>query len=221
MNLEISALYDLSHSLAGDALRRLRYPWEAVPQIGALIRSLFPQLGDDYVEIFPEVFAHKTAVIAPSASITGPCIIGPDTEIRHCAFIRGKALIGAGCVVGNSTEVKNAILFDGCQIPHFNYAGDSILGYKVHMGGGAMTSNVRSDHGPVVIHANGEHLPTGLKKLGAMLGDGVEIGADTLLNPGTVVGKNSICYPSMSVRGCVPAQSILKNTGVIVKREER
>ena len=219
--IRICDLFDLNHTIAKDYLSRFTYPWEALPGIKDLIRSLIPQLGDDYVELFPEVYAHKSAVVAPSASITGPCIIGPETEIRHCAFIRGSALIGANCVVGNSTEVKNAILFDHCQIPHFNYAGDSILGYRVHMGGGAMTSNVRSDHGPVVIHAPGGNFPTGMKKVGAMLGDYVEIGADTLTNPGTIVGRNAIVYPSMSVRGFVPEQSILKNTGVIVPREVR
>ena len=219
--IRICDLFDLNHTAAKDYLSRFTYPWEALPGIKDLIRSLAENLGDDYQELFPEVWVHKTAVVAPSASITGPCIIGPETEIRHCAFIRGSALIGAGCVVGNSTEVKNAILFDGCQIPHFNYAGDSILGYRVHMGGGAMTSNVRSDHANVVVHVNGENYVTGMKKVGAMLGDFAEIGADTLTNPGTIVGRNSIVYPSMSVRGFVPEQSILKNTGVIVHREVR
>ncbi len=219
--IEMKDLFDLSHTMAGDYLAGFTYPWEALAGISDLIRSLSAQLGDEYVEMFPGVFVHNTATVAPSASITGPCIIGPHTEIRHCAFIRGSALIGENCVVGNSTEVKNAILFDCCQIPHFNYAGDSILGYKVHMGGGAMTSNVRSDHRPVVVHTPEGDFPTGIKKVGAMLGDFVEIGADTLTNPGTIVGRGSIVYPSMSVRGFVPADSILKNTGVIVKKEQR
>lgn len=219
--ITINALFDLNHTIAKEYLSQFTYPWDALAGISDLIRSLFAQLGDEYVEMFPEVYVHKTATVAPSASITGPCIIGPKTEIRHCAFIRGSALIGENCVVGNSTEVKNAILFDNCQVPHFNYVGDSILGYKVHLGGGAMTSNVRSDHGLVVVHADGENFATGRKKVGAMLGDFVEVGADTLTNPGTIVGRNSIIYPSMSVRGFVPEESILKNTGVIVKKEQR
>lgn len=219
--ITINALFDLNHTIAKEYLSQFTYPWEALAGITDLIRRLFPQLGEEYVEMFPEVYVHKTATVAPSASITGPCIIGANTEIRHCAYIRGSALIGENCVVGNSTEVKNAILFDNCQVPHFNYVGDSILGFKVHMGGGAMTSNVRSDHGNVVVHAGGENYATNRKKVGAMLGDFVEVGADTLTNPGTIVGRNSIVYPSMSVRGFVPAESILKNTGVIVKKEQR
>ena len=221
MNIKMTDLYDLTHTIAREYLEQFTYPWEALPGISDMVRALSAQLGEGYVEIFPDVFVHRTAKVATTASITGPCIVGPESEIRHCAFIRGNALIGSHCVVGNSTEIKNAILFDNCQVPHFNYVGDSILGFKVHMGGGAMTSNVRSDHGNVVIHVDGENIPTNRKKVGAMLGDFVEIGADTLTNPGTIVGRSSIVYPSMSVRGCVPPQSILKDTGVIVAREVR
>ena len=221
MNFKITDLYDLSHTAAREYLEQFTYPWEALAGIGELVRALSAQLGEGYMEIFPDVFVHRTAKVATTASLTGPCIVGPESEIRHCAFIRGNALIGAHCVVGNSTEIKNAILFDSCQVPHFNYVGDSILGHRVHMGGGAMTSNVRSDRGDVVIHVDGQNIPTGRMKVGAMLGDFVEIGADTLTNPGTIVGRSSIVYPSMSVRGCVPPQSILKDTGVIVAREVR
>lgn len=219
--LKTMELYDLDHTLAKDYLKQFEYPWQALKGIKALILELGPMLGEEYTEVSPSVWVHKTATVAPTAFIGGPAIIGANTEVRHCAYIRESALVGENCVVGNSTEVKNAILFDGVQIPHFNYAGDSILGYKVHMGGGTMTSNVKSDKSLVTVRNGKERIETGLKKFGAVLGDHVEVGANTLLNPGTVVGCNSIVYPMACVRGVVPADSIWKLDGTIVKREQR
>ena len=213
----IEALYDLSHTLAGSYLQSFTYPWEALKGIKELILSLGPSLGEDYRELAPQVWVHKTAQIAPTAYLGSPCIIGPDTEVRHCAFIRSSALVGEGCVVGNSVELKNVILFDKVQVPHYNYVGDSILGYKAHMGAGAVTSNVKSDKSLVVIHGE-ENLPTGSKKVGAMLGDFVEVGCNSVLNPGTVVGPNSNIYPLSCVRGVVPANSIYKDRGNIVPK---
>jgi NDP-sugar pyrophosphorylase family protein len=214
----ISSLYDLSHTMAADYLSGYTYPWEALKGIKALILSLGETLGADYIEKEPGVWVHKTAKIAPTAYIGAPCIIGADTEVRHCAFIRGSALVGDGCVVGNSTELKNVILFDGVQVPHFNYVGDSILGYKAHMGAGSVTSNVKSDKSLVVIHGETE-IPTGIKKVGAMLGDFVEVGCNSVLNPGTVVGRNSNVYPLSCARGVIPANSIYKTGGVIVAKK--
>ena len=162
---------------------------------------------------------HRTAHVAPTASITGPCIIGPETEVRHCAFIRGSALVGAHCVVGNSVELKNVILFDGVQTPHYNYVGDSILGYKAHMGAGSITSNVKSDKTLVVVKNGEEKIETGLKKMGAMLGDHVEVGCNSVLNPGTVIGRNSNVYPTSCVRGVIPAGHIFKRPGDVVKKD--
>jgi len=219
--LKTNELFDLSHSLSGEYLAGFEYPWQALSGIASLILSLGQQLGEDYQQIQPQVWVHKSAKIAPTAYLGAPCIIGAGTEVRHCAFIRGSALVGENCVVGNSTEVKNAILFDNVQVPHFNYVGDSILGYKSHMGGGTMTSNVKSDKSLVTVKNGEERMETGLKKFGAILGDYVEVGANTLLNPGTVVGCNSIIYPMACVRGVVPADSIWKLDGSIVKREQR
>lgn len=216
--MTIETLFDLSHTLAADYLRRFSYPWEALEGLQAEIRRLGQTLGPDYRQIGPEVWVHETATVAPTAHIGGPCIIGADTEVRHCAFIRGSALIGSGCVVGNSVEVKNAILFDKVQVPHFNYVGDSILGYLAHMGAGAVTSNVRSDKCPVVIHGETE-IPTGRKKVGAMVGDRAEIGCNSVLNPGTVIGRDAIVYPTSCVRGVLPAGYIHKNDGTVVKRK--
>ena len=213
----VSSLYDLSHTMAADYLRQFTYPWEALSGIKNLILELGKTLGDDYTEVSDQVWVHKTAKVFPSAYLGAPCIIGPDTEVRHCAFIRGAALVGAGCVVGNSVELKNVILFDKVQVSHFNYVGDSILGYKAHMGAGSVTSNVKSDKSLVVVHTDPE-IPTGLKKFGAMLGDGVEVGCNSVLNPGTVVGKNSSIYPVSCVRGVVPADSIYKTGGTIVPK---
>ena len=211
-------LFDLSHSLAGSYLSTFEYPWQALKGIADLIRTLGPQLGEEYQEISPEVWVHKTAVIAPTAYIGAPCIIGGETEVRHCAFIRGSALVGCKCVVGNSVELKNVILFDNVQVPHYNYVGDSILGYKAHMGAGSLTSNVKSDKTLVVVKNGDEQIPTGLKKFGAMLGDHVEVGCNSVLNPGTVIGRCTNIYPTSCVRGMVPENSIFKTGGIIVAK---
>ena len=216
--LDTNALFDLSHSLAGDYLAGFACPWQALKGIRALILSLGPRLGEDYCEISPSVWVHKTAVIAPTAYLGAPCIIGAGTEVRHCAFIRESALVGDNCVVGNSVEIKNAILFDNVQVPHFNYVGDSILGYRSHMGAGSVTSNVKSDGSPVTVRYGEERIETGLKKFGAMLGDFVEVGCNSVLNPGTVVGRHSNIYPTSCVRGYVPENSIWKTGGVIVEK---
>ena len=210
----IQALFDLEHSAAGGYLAGFTYPWQALEGIKEMILALGSSLGADYGEIAPGVWVHSTAVIAPTASISGPCIIGAGTEIRHCAFVRGSALIGDGCVVGNSVELKNCILFDGVQVPHFNYVGDSILGHKAHMGAGAVTSNVRGDKLPVKVGS----MDTGRKKVGAFLGDGAEIGCNAVLNPGTVIGRNAQVYPTACVRGIVPEGHIFKNNGNTVKK---
>ncbi|MCI7096171.1 MAG: UDP-N-acetylglucosamine pyrophosphorylase [Clostridiales bacterium] len=211
-------LYDLDHTMAGAYLAKYEYPWQALAGIKELIQELGAKLGEDYTEITPAVWVHKTAKIAPTAYLGAPCIIGAGTEVRHCAFIRGSALVGENCVVGNSVELKNVILFDNVQVPHYNYVGDSILGYKSHMGAGSLTSNVKSDKTLVVVKNGAERIPTGLKKFGAMLGDHVEVGCNSVLNPGTIVGRNSNIYPTSCVRGVVPADSIWKTGGVIVKK---
>lgn len=212
-------LFSLNHSLAGTYLSGFEYPWQALEGIAGLIRRLGPQLGEDYLEVSPEIWVHKTASIAPSAFLGGPCIIGARTEVRHCAFIRESALVGEGCVVGNSVELKNVILFDHVEVPHFNYVGDSILGYKSHMGAGSVTSNIKSDQSLVVIRNSEESIPTGLLKVGAFLGDHVEVGCNSVLNPGTVVCPGSNIYPLSCVRGAVPGNSIWKTGGVIVKKK--
>ena len=210
-------LYDLDHTMAGAYLAKYEYPWQALAGIKELIQELGAKLGEDYTEITPAVWVHKTAKIAPTAYLGAPCIIGAGTEVRHCAFIRGSALVGENCVVGNSVELKNVILFDNVQVPHYNYVGDSILGYKSHMGAGSLTSNVKSDKTLVVVKNGAEQIPTGLKKFGAMLGDHVEVGCNSVLNPGTVIGRNSNIYPTSCVRGVVPADSIWKTGGVTVQ----
>ena len=211
-------MFSAEHSLAGDWLAGFEYPWEALIRIKSYILQLCKTLDkSEYNEISENVFVHKTAVVAPTAYIGAPCIIGANTEVRHCAFIRESALIGENCVVGNSVEIKNAILFDSVQVPHFNYVGDSILGYKSHMGAGSVTSNVKSDKSPVVIHGSKE-IPPGRKKVGAMLGDFVEVGCNSVLNPGTVIGRNSNVYPLSCVRGVIPANSIYKTGGVIAAK---
>ena len=214
----ISDLYDLEHTLAKDYLKQFTWPWEALKGIRQLIVELGERLGSDYTEVSPQVWVHKTATVAPTAFLGAPCIIGAGTEVRHCAFVRGAALVGEGCVVGNSVELKNVILFDGVQVPHFNYVGDSILGYKSHMGAGSVTSNVKSDKTLVAVRSADETVETGLKKMGAMLGDYVEVGCNSVLNPGTVVGRNSNIYPLSCVRGVVPSDSIWKTGGVIVEK---
>ena len=215
--MKIADLYDLDHTRAKEYLAGFAYPWEALKGIKELILQLGAALGEDFTEIAPQVWAHKTARIAPTAYVGAPCIIGAGTEVRHCAFIRGSALIGDGCVVGNSTELKNVILFDGVQVPHYNYVGDSILGYKAHMGAGSVTSNVKSDKSLVVIHG-AEDIPTGIKKVGAMLGDFVEVGCNSVLNPGTVIGRHSNVYPTSCVRGVVPEGSIYKKNDTITAK---
>ena len=213
-------LFDLTHSLAGKYLAGFAYPWQALKGIRELILALGPGLEEEYEERMPQVWVHRTAVVAPTAFLGAPCIIGAGTEVRHCAFIRGSALVGGNCVVGNSVELKNVILFDNVQVPHYNYVGDSILGYKSHMGAGSLTSNVKSDQSLVVVHNGGEHIPTGLKKFGAMVGDYVEVGCNSVLNPGTVVGRHSNIYPLSCVRGVVPGDSIWKTGGIVVKKKD-
>ncbi|HIR30912.1 MAG TPA: UDP-N-acetylglucosamine pyrophosphorylase [Candidatus Faecousia faecavium] len=217
--LKTSDLFDLSHSMAGTYLSDFDLPWQALGGIKSLILSLGSQLGEEYNQIQPNVWVHKTAVIAPTAYLGAPCIIGANTEVRHCAFIRGSALVGENCVVGNSVELKNVILFDNVQVPHYNYVGDSILGYKSHMGAGSVTSNVKSDKTLVVVKNGEEQIPTGLKKFGAMLGDFVEVGCNSVLNPGTVIGRHTNIYPTSCVRGMVPADSIWKTGGVVVAKK--
>ena len=217
--LKTAELYDMSHTLAGAYLSGFEYPWQALKGIKELILALGPTLGEDYTEVSPTVWVHKTAAVAPTAFLGAPCIIGARTEVRHCAFIRGSALVGADCVVGNSVELKNVILFDHVQTPHYNYVGDSILGYCSHMGAGSITSNVKSDKTLVTVRGAGESMATGLKKMGAMLGDYVEIGCNSVLNPGTVIGRESQIYPLSCVRGEVPERSIWKTGGVVVKKQ--
>jgi NDP-sugar pyrophosphorylase family protein len=217
--LKIIDLFDLRHSAAGEYLGTFEYPWQALSGIKNLILDLGSRLDDAYIQREANVWVHKTAKIAPTAFLGAPCIIGANTEVRHCAFIRGSALVGENCVVGNSVELKNVILFDGVQVPHFNYVGDSILGYKAHMGAGSVTSNVKSDKTPVAVKNGEERMETGLKKFGAMLGDYVEVGCNSVLNPGTLVGRNTNIYPVSCVRGVVPENSIWKTGGVIVKKE--
>ena len=215
----INDLYDLTHTLAGDYLARFTYPWEALSDLADCIRALGTQLDSEYLPFGPEVWVHRTAHVAPTASITGPCIIGPETEVRHCAFIRGSALVGAHCVVGNSVELKNVILFDNVQTPHYNYVGDSILGYKAHMGAGSITSNVKSDKLLVVVKDGAEQVETGRKKVGAMLGDRVEVGCNSVLNPGTVIGPDSNVYPTSCVRGVIPASHVYKDKDHIIAKK--
>ena len=216
----IADLYDLEHTLAADYLRKFTYPWEALKGIKEFILQLGPTLGEDYKEVQENVWVHRTAKVFPSAYLGAPCIIGARTEVRHCAFIRGSALVGEDCVVGNSVELKNVILFDHVQTPHYNYVGDSILGYCSHMGAGSITSNVKSDKKLVVVHNGTEQLETGIKKFGAMLGDYVEVGCNAVCNPGTVIGRHSNVYPTSCVRGVVPAYSIWKDNGTVITKEE-
>lgn len=219
--IEGKDLFDFSHSLVGERLQRAKTPWEALAQISAWICEIGAALDPaEYEERSPQVWVHRSAHIALTAYLGAPCIVGPETEVRHCAFVRGSALIGAGCVVGNSTEIKNAILFDHVQVPHYNYIGDSILGYGAHLGAGAVTSNVRSDKRPVVVHGLAGDVETGRKKVGALVGDGVEIGCNSVLNPGTVIGRRTSVYPLTCVRGEIPADCIVKNDMTIVPREE-
>lgn len=217
----INDLYDLDHTLAKDYLSQFIYPWEALKGIKEFILQLGPTLDpEEYEEVSENVWVHKTAKVFPSAYLGAPCIIGPNTEVRHCAFVRGSALVGADCVVGNSVELKNVILFDHVQTPHYNYVGDSILGFHAHMGAGSITSNVKADKQLVVVHNGTEQIETGIKKFGAMLGDHVEVGCNAVLNPGTVIGRNSNVYPTSCVRGVIPESSIWKNSGDIVAKHK-
>ncbi len=216
---KIVNLYSLNETMAKDLLEKYTYPWEVLPYIESFIIELGKKLPkDEYKEISENVWVHKSANIFPSAYIKGPAIIGENTEVRHCAFIRGKALVGNNCVVGNSTELKNVILFNNVQVPHYNYVGDSILGYKSHMGAGSITSNVKSDKKLVIIKNGTEKIETNMKKVGAMIGDCVEVGCGSVLNPGSVIGKNTNIYPLSSVRGVVKANSIYKNKNEIVEK---
>ncbi len=215
----INDLYDLDHTLAKEWMEQYTYPWEMLKDIKTMILELGPTL-EDYEEISPNVWVHPSAAIAPTAYLGAPCIIGANTEIRHCAFIRGSALVGENCVVGNSVELKNVILFDHVQTPHYNYVGDSILGYCSHMGAGSITSNVKSDKTLVVVKNGAEQIETGLKKFGAMLGDHVEVGCNSVLNPGTIIGRDTNVYPLARVRGQVPAHSIYKNEQEMVVKEK-
>ncbi len=216
----IEHLYTLNETIADALFAEAVYPWEVLPRIGDFILELGKKLPTEiFTEVEEHVWVAKSAKIARTAYIHGPAIIDEDAEIRHCAFIRGNAIVGKGAVVGNSTELKNVVLFNKVQVPHYNYVGDSILGYKSHMGAGAITSNVKSDKTLVVIKYENQKIETGLKKMGAMLGDGADIGCNTVLNPGTVVGRNTNVYPTSCVRGCIPASCIYKKQGEIVKKD--
>ena len=220
--LTVKENYSLDQTIAKDIFNGVTYPWEVLPKISNFILELGATLSEDEYEKRGEnVWVAKSAKVAPTAFINGPAIIGKHAEVRHCAFIRGNAIVGEGAVVGNSTELKNVILFNKVQVPHYNYVGDSVLGYKSHMGAGSITSNVKSDKKLVVVKAGEEKIETGMKKFGAMLGDEVEVGCGSVLNPGTVVGNHSNIYPLSSVRGFVPANSIYKKQGEVVTKEER
>ncbi len=215
----IEDLYDLKETIAVDIFDGLKFPWEVLPKIKDFIIKLGETLPEDRYERKGEnIWIAKSAKVFPSAYIAGPCIIDEDAEVRHCAFIRGSAIVGKGCVVGNSTELKNVILFNKVQVPHYNYVGDSILGFKAHMGAGSITSNVKSDKTLVVVKSDGENIETGLKKFGAMLGDNVEVGCNSVLNPGTVVGRSTNIYPTSCVRGYIPANSIYKDSNNIINK---
>ncbi len=217
--IKINELFENRETLASELLNSFEYPFEVLPHISEYIKKIGKTLDSAIYEQKGEnIWIAKSAKIAPSASITGPCIIGENTEVRHCAFIRGNALVGNDCVVGNSTELKNVILIGKVQVPHYNYVGDSILGFGSHMGAGSITSNVKSDKSLVVLKQDGEVLETGLKKFGAMLGEEVEIGCGSVLNPGTIIGKNTNVYPLSMVRGIIPAKSIYKRAGEVVEK---
>ena len=216
----IEKLLDLKETIASELFEGKTYPWEVLPEIKDFILKLGKTLDpEEYEYKEGDIWIAKSAKIAPTACINGPAIIGKDTEVRHCAFIRGNAIVGEGCVVGNSTELKNVVIFNCVQVPHSNYVGDAVLGYKSHMGAGSICSNVKSDKQLVVVKDGEEKIETGLKKFGAMLGDHVEVGCGSVLNPGTVIGRNSNIYPLSSVRGCVPADSIYKNKNEVVSKK--
>ena len=215
----IANMLDMTQTIAGELFQGKTYPWEVLPEIGDFIVKLGKTLDpDEYDYLEGDIWIAKSAKVAPTACINGPVIIGKNTEVRHCAFIRGKALVGEGCVVGNSTELKNAVLFNKVQVPHYNYVGDSILGFKAHMGAGSITSNVKSDKKLITIKGPDCNIDTGIKKIGAFLGDNVEVGCGSVLNPGTIVGRESNIYPLSSVRGFIPAGSIYKKQGEVVTK---
>ncbi len=217
---KVKNLYNLDETIAKELLENVTYPWEALPKIGDFIINLGEKLDKEkYNKVGEDVWIAKSATIAPTAYIKGPAIIGENTEVRHCAFIRGKAIVGNNVVVGNSTELKNVILFNNVQVPHYNYVGDSILGYKSHMGAGSILSNVKADKKLVVIKNGEKSIETGIKKIGAMLGDNVEIGCGSVLNPGTVIGRNTNVYPLSSIRGVIQENSIYKNQNEIVEKQ--
>jgi len=217
--LKISCLYSLEETIAKELFSEAVYPWELLPKIGSFIEQLGNKLPEDKFEKKGDnIWIAKSAKVYPTAYINGPCIIDEEAEIRHGAFIRGNAIVGKGAVVGNSTELKNVILFNKVQVPHYNYVGDSILGFKAHMGAGSITSNVKSDKTLVTIKCEADKIETGLKKFGAMLGDNVEVGCNSVLNPGTIIGKASNIYPTSCVRGYVPPNSIFKNKDIIIKK---
>ena len=219
--IQVSDLLDTSKTIARQVFEDKTYAWEVLPDISDFIRKTGPTLNpEEYEQVGTDVWISKTASVDPSAHISGPCIIDHEAEIRHCAFIRGSAVVGKKAVVGNSTELKNVILFDGVQVPHYNYVGDSVLGYKAHLGAGAITSNVKSDRTLTAVRVGSELLGTGMKKFGAIIGDHTEIGCNSVLNPATIIGKNSIIYPLSMVRGFVPALSIYKKQGEVVSRRE-
>jgi len=222
MNLQdtrIICLYDLSHTIAKDLLEQFTFPWEVLPHIESYILKIGETLSpEEYERRDDNVWIHKTATVYPSAYLGKNVIVGPNAEVRHCAFIRENAILGEGCIVGNSTELKNVILFDLVEVPHYNYVGDSILGYKAHMGAGSVTSNIKADKADVKIHAKDGDIDTGMLKVGAMLGDHVEIGCGSVLNPGTVIGRNSNVYPLSSVRQCVDENSIYKKQGEVAEK---
>ena len=219
-NITIENLYDLTETIAAELFTEAEYPWEVLPRIHDFILELGKRLPEEiYEKRGEDIWVAKNAKVAPTACLNGPLIIDEEAEIRHCAFVRGNAIVGKGAVVGNSTELKNVVLFNKVQVPHYNYVGDSVLGYKSHMGAGSITSNVKSDKKLVVVKAGGEKIETGMKKFGAMLGDEVEVGCGSVLNPGTVVGSHSNIYPLSSVRGFVPAHSIYKKQGEVVEKQ--
>lgn len=219
-NITVANMYDLSETIADGLFEGVTYPWEVLPKIHDFILALGKTLPEEkFYRLGEDIWVAKSATVAPTACLNGPLIIDEEAEVRHCAFVRGNAIVGKGAVVGNSTELKNVILFNKVQVPHYNYVGDSVLGFRSHMGAGSITSNVKSDKTLVVVKNGEEKLPTGLKKFGAMLADNVEIGCNSVLNPGTVIGRNSNVYPTSSVRGVIPANSIYKNRSQICEKD--
>ena len=218
--MRMKELLDLTHTIAKEYLLKVTYPWEIIPEIKDIVLRLIPTLDkDEYLCYGQDIFVHKSAKVAPTALLCSPCIIGPNSEIRHCAYIRGSVIIGQDCVIGNSCEIKNSILFDHVEVPHFNYVGDSILGYHSHMGAGAIASNIKADRSEVIVKDKEENIPTNLIKFGTILGDYVEIGCNSVLNPGTIVGRNTTIYPLSNVRGVIDSNCIYKSKDYIVSKK--